>query len=46
MPSALTLNDELSAMTITELKAYAEDKGIIVTATKKADIIAEIIEQL
>lgn len=34
---------ELEAMTIAELKAYAESKGITITATKKADIINEIL---
>lgn len=35
--------EELSAMTVTELKALADSLGIELTATKKADIINEIL---
>lgn len=32
-------------MTITEIKALAKEKGYSITKTKKADIIAEFLEQ-
>ncbi len=35
--------DELSALTIAQLRALAEERGITLTATRKADIIAEIL---
>jgi hypothetical protein len=35
--------DELTALTVAQLKAYAAEKGITLTKTKKADIIAEIL---
>jgi hypothetical protein len=35
--------EELSALTIAQLKAIAAEKGITLTKTKKADIIAEIL---
>lgn len=37
--------EELAAMTIAELKQYAKDNGYTIKATKKAEIIAEILEQ-
>lgn len=37
--------DELQALTIAQLKAVAAEKGYTITATKKADIIAEILAQ-
>lgn len=36
---------ELSSLTISQLRALAEEKGYTITATKKADIIAEIEAQ-
>jgi hypothetical protein len=36
---------ELQALTIAQLKAIAAEKGYTITATKKADIIAEILAQ-
>lgn len=33
----------LNAMTVAQLKALANERGITLTATKKADIIAEIL---
>lgn len=33
---------DFESMTLKELKAYAEDKGIELTSTKKKDIIAEL----
>ncbi len=38
--------DELNALTVAQLKAYAAEKGITLTATKKAEIIAEILTAL
>lgn len=35
--------EELTALTVAQLKAYAAEKGIKLTATRKADIIAEIL---
>lgn len=35
----------LSAMTIAQIKALAGEKGYTITATKKADIIAEFLAQ-
>ena len=35
--------DELKALTVAQLKAVAAEMGITLTATKKADIIAEIL---
>ncbi len=32
-------------MTIAQIKALAAERGYTITATKKADIIAEFIEQ-
>ena len=37
--------DELTAMTIAQIKALAEELGYTITATKKADVIAEFLEQ-
>ena len=42
MEDGLT-EDELTALTIAQLRALAEEKGIKLTATRKADIIAEIL---
>ena len=38
--------EELTALTVAQLKAYAAEKGITLTKTKKADIIAEILAAL
>ena len=38
--------EELTALTVAQLKAYAAEKGIELTATKKADIVAEILAAL
>ena len=35
--------EELNALTIAQLREVAADMGITLTATKKADIIAEIL---
>lgn len=35
--------EELEALTVAQLRALAEDMNIELTATKKADIIAEIL---
>lgn len=37
--------DDLTAMTIAEIKALAESLGYSITATKKADIIQQFLEQ-
>lgn len=34
---------ELQALTISQIKAIAEEKGYTITATRKADIIAEFL---
>lgn len=36
--------DELSALTVAQLKRIAGELGITLTATRKADIIAEILD--
>lgn len=36
--------EELMALTVSQLKAVAAEMGITLTATKKADIVAEILE--
>ena len=36
----------LNGMTVTELKAWATKRGIKLTATKKADMIKEILEKI
>ena len=38
--------EELSALTIAQLRAIAAEKGITLTKTKKAEIIAEILAAL
>lgn len=38
-------SESLNAMTIAQIKALAEDLGYSITATKKADIIAEFLVQ-
>ncbi len=38
-------SDELTAMTISQIKETAEDSGITITAKKKADIIDEFLAQ-
>lgn len=38
--------EELEALTVAQLRAFAEDHSITLTATKKADIIAEILAAL
>lgn len=38
--------EELSALTVAQLRAIAAEKGITLTKTKKADIIAEILAAL
>ena len=42
--AALTASD-LESMTIAEIKALAAERGHSITATKKADIIAQFLEQ-
>ena len=37
---------ELEALTVAQLRAFAEDQGVTLTKTKKADIIAEILAAL
>ncbi len=37
--------DDLTDLTIAQLRAIAEENGYTITKTKKADIIAEILEQ-
>ena len=37
--------EALESMTIAEIKALAEELGYTITATKKADIIAEFLAQ-
>lgn len=37
--------EELETMTIAQIKALASDRGYTITASKKADIIAEFIAQ-
>lgn len=37
--------DELNAMTIAQIRELAEELGYTITASKKADIIAEFISQ-
>ena len=37
--------DELNALTIAQIRAIAEEKGYTITATRKADMIAEFLEQ-
>ena len=38
-------SQNLSSLTVAELKALAKDKGYTITSTRKADIIAEIEAQ-
>lgn len=38
-------SQDLSSLTVAQLKALAADNGYTLTSTKKADIIAEIEEQ-
>ena len=44
--SAGYTQEELEAKTVTELQTLAADEGIELTATKKADIIQEILDKL
>lgn len=37
--------EELSALTVSQLRSIAAEKGWTITATRKADIIAEMLEQ-
>ena len=37
--------EELTALTIAQIKALATERGYTITATKKADIITEFLEQ-
>ena len=37
--------DELNGMTVAQLKALASERGYTLTKTRKADMIAEILEQ-
>ena len=37
--------EELSALTIAQIRALAAEKGYTITATLKAEIIAEFLEQ-
>ena len=43
--SAAYTADELNGMTVAQLRALASERGYTLTKTKKADIIAEILEQ-
>lgn len=43
--SAGYTEEELNAITIAQIKALAEEFGYTITASKKADIIAEFLEQ-
>lgn len=38
-------SEGLNALTIAQIKALADDLGYSITATKKADIIAEFLAQ-
>lgn len=38
-------SDELSSMTVSQLKELAADEGIKLTATRKADIIDQIMAE-
>lgn len=43
--SAVYTSEDLEGMTILEIRTLAEDLGYTITAPKKADIIAEFLEQ-
>lgn len=43
--SATYTEDDLNAMTIAQIKELAESLGYTITASKKADIIAEFLNQ-
>lgn len=38
-------SEDLNSMTIAEIKSLASDLGYSITQTRKADIIAEFLEQ-
>ena len=38
-------SDELSSMTVSQLKALAAEEGIQLTATRKAEIIGQILAE-
>lgn len=42
--SAAFTAEDLNAMTVAEIKSLANDMGYTITATRKADIIAEFLE--
>lgn len=44
--SGTLTEEELNALTVAKLKTLAQENGITLTATKKADIIAEILAAL
>lgn len=37
--------ETLSAMTVAQIKTLADERGYTITATKKADVIAEFLAQ-
>ena len=37
--------EELEALTIAQIKGIAEERGYTITATRKAEIIAQFLEQ-
>lgn len=43
-PAAVTA-EGLTSMTVSEIKALAAEKGYSITATKKADIIEQFLQQ-
>lgn len=40
------LFDQLSEMTVAELKAYAQENGLTVTKTRKSEVLEEITDQI
>lgn len=44
-PAPAYTQEELEALTIAQIKALAGELGFTITATKKADIIAQFLEQ-
>lgn len=45
MQAQVYTEDELQAMTIAQIKALAQELGYTITASLKADIIAEFLQQ-
>lgn len=45
MQAQVYTEEELTAMTIAEIKALAQELGYTITASLKADIIAEFLQQ-